>query len=267
MANEPVEFDDARTPARVPAVREPKTEAAQILAMIAKAAANPDVDVAKFEKILELRQRIEDAEAKKAFNAAISDAKSEIGPIIKDKVVDFPSKKTDGRTNYRYEGFDTIARAVDPVLTKYGLSYRFRSTQAAGTADTRRLVVTCILSHRDGYSEETTLEAFEDHSGNKNSIQAVGSSATYLQRYTLKLALGLSVTTDDDGKASGQAPQLITGDQVARLKARMTEVGADEAGFLKFLKVSDFSDVYAVDFDKAMMALDAKAKKDGSARQ
>ncbi len=83
---------------------------------------------------------------------------------------------------------------------------RHKSEQAAG-----KVRVTCIVSHSAGYSENTTLEASEDHSGNKNTIQAIGSAATYLQRYTLKLALGLSASTDDDGqggkkvKSSAQA--------------------------------------------------------------
>ena len=67
--------------------------------------------------------------------------------------------------------------------------------------------MTCVLSHRDGYSEETTLTAGADDSGKKNSIQAIGSTTTYLQRYTLKLALGLATQDrDDDGASSEDLP-------------------------------------------------------------
>jgi uncharacterized protein (DUF3820 family) len=48
-----------------------------------------------------------------------------------------------------------------------------------------------------GHSESTTLSAAKDGSGNKNDIQARGSAATYLQRYTLIGALGLTTANED----------------------------------------------------------------------
>jgi hypothetical protein len=151
-----------------------------------------------------MKERVERHQAEREFNAAIAAAKLEIGPIVKNKKVDFTSAK--GRTNYRHEDLAEIARTIDPILARNGLSYRHKSEQAG-----QKLRVTCIVSHAGGYSEKTTLEAAEDHSGNKNTIQAIGSAATYLQRYTLKLALGLSASADDDGqggkkvKSSAQA--------------------------------------------------------------
>ena len=88
-----------------------------------------------------------------------------------------------------------MAAAVDPVLARHGLSYRFRSEQSGN-----RLKVICRVSHADGFGEETALETQNDESGNKNAIQSVGSAVTYLQRYTLKLALGLAASNDDDGR-------------------------------------------------------------------
>lgn len=64
------------------------------------------------------------------------------------------------------------------------------------------VTVTCIISHRDGHFEENTLSAGRDESGNKNSIQAVGSTLTYLQRMTLKASLGLAASDDDDGASA-----------------------------------------------------------------
>ena len=170
-------------------------QVADPLAIVARLAENPNVDPDKLVKLYELAERSRTARAKEAFNAAISAAKGEIGPIYKNKTVDFTSQK--GRTNYRYEDFAEVARTVDPILAQHGLSYRHRATQNGS-----RLSVTCILSHREGHSEDTTLEADNDNSGNKNAIQAVGSTATFLQRYTLKLALGLSASTDDDARSA-----------------------------------------------------------------
>jgi hypothetical protein len=48
------------------------------------------------------------------------------------------------------------------------------------------------------------MSAGADSTGNKNNIQSIGSTRTYLQRYTLVGALGLSTADEDnDGKTSG----------------------------------------------------------------
>lgn len=169
-------------------------EAVSFLAMIERAARDPAVDVDKFERLMLMKERVEANTALKAFNRAVALAKGEIPPIIKTCEVDFSTGR--GRTQYRFEDFASIARLVDPVLQKYGLTYRFKSQQHGNI-----LRVACVLTHEDGHSEETVLESAEDHSGNKNAIQAIGSAATYLQRYTLKLALGLASARDDDAQA------------------------------------------------------------------
>jgi len=48
------------------------------------------------------------------------------------------------------------------------------------------VTITCIISHRDGYREENSLSAAADTSGEKNPIQAIGSTLTYLQRMSAR---------------------------------------------------------------------------------
>jgi len=182
------------------------TEAAILtpLAMIDRALAS-GASVEVLEKLMALQERYDANMARKAFDNAVAAAKGEIGPIVKDREVDFTSAK--GRTSYRHESLAAIAKIVGPALDRQGLSYRYRATQDGG-----RVTVTCVLAHRDGYSEETTLAAGNDSSGNKNDIQAIGSATTYLQRYTLKLALGLATTDqDDDGAATDKPEHPISG--------------------------------------------------------
>jgi hypothetical protein len=204
------------------------------------------------EKLFALQERYEASQAKKAFNNAIADAKAKIKPIVKNRKVDFTSQK--GRTNYEYEDLAAIAEAVDPILASHGLSYRHRSQQ-----DGTKLSVTCIISHRDGYFEETTLTAENDNSGNKNSIQAIGSAATFLQRYTLKLALGLAATKDDDGKKA-DAPTTISEKQLTELISLADDLNADKARFCEFFNIESFADILSKDFHKAKNALLAKGK-------
>lgn len=203
------------------------------------------------EKLMTLQERWKNSQALEAFNEAMAAAKAEIPTITKNREVDFTSAK--GRTNYRYEDLGNIAKTVQPILAKYGLSYRYRATSNVNEPVT----VTCIVSHRLGHHEEITLAAGRDESGNKNSIQAVGSTITYLQRMTLKAALGLAVSNDDDGKSSDEADK-ISQDQVEQLIALADEVGADKRAFCQYFKVDGIAQLPAKEFNRAVAALNKK---------
>lgn len=178
---------------------EPQLPADPMVSMIERLVLNPDADLDKLERMLALKERMEAQNARVSFARALSDARAEIPPIMKDATVDYTSK--DGkRTNYQHETLAGIAKVIDPILSRFGLSYRFRTEQGQ-----RGVQVTCIIAHAEGHFEETSLSGSPDGSGSKNSFQAVGSAVTYLQRYTLKAALGLSAEVDDD--AQGAAPR------------------------------------------------------------
>src|SRR4029079_6090533 len=95
------------------------------------------------EKLMALHDRWLAAQAKRAFDFAIAAAKAELPVIVKDQLVDFTSPK--GRTHYRHESLAQIARAIDQILAKHGLNYRFRTSSPVNAP----IEVTCILSHRD----------------------------------------------------------------------------------------------------------------------
>lgn len=209
-----------------------------------------NIDV--LEKLMSLQERWEANQARKAFDEAMASAKAEIPVIIKNRTVDFTSPK--GRTHYRHEDLAEVARTVTPILAKHGLSYRFRTSSAVNEP----VVVTCIVSHRDGHFEENTLTAGRDDSGNKNNIQAVGSTLTYLQRMTLKAALGLAASDDDDGAASAGSAEVVSEEKLAQLNELAEDVGADKAAFCKYLKIPSLAALPAKDFDRAVAALNRK---------
>lgn len=197
------------------------------------------------EKFMSLHERWEAGNARKAFDAAISEAKAEIPPIVKN---------AKGHNDKRYANFAAIAAVVDPILSKHGLSYRFR------TAQTDKISVTCVLSHRDGHNEETTLAGPADNSGSKNAIQAIGSTLTYLQRYSLIQALGLAATDDDDGRAAAMGG-VIADEQVERLQREIMDTDSDLPKFLAHMKVEALADIPAARFDAAMQALSRKRRQ------
>lgn len=206
-------------------------------------------------RMMDFQERWDANQARKAFDAAMAAAKAELPVIRKNREVDFTSQK--GRTNYRHEDLAGIASQIDPILTRHGLSYRFRPTQGEGGL----LTVTCILSHKDGHSEESSLSAGRDESGNKNNHQAIGSAATYLQRYTLKMALGLAASNDDDAKATADAGGPVTEKQAETITAMLTETKSNVDLFLKWIGAESVSDIPAGSYAKAIARLEAKKAK------
>ncbi|HEU0063221.1 MAG TPA: ERF family protein [Hyphomicrobiaceae bacterium] len=186
--------------------------------MIARAVAN-GADPMTLERLLNMQERWERNEARKAFNQAIAKARAEIGPIFKSSEV----RMGQGRPAYRYETLDDIERQVVPALSKHGLSYRWGTKVPDARPDV--IIVTCRVEHRDGYFEENSLAGPADTSGAKNPIQAIGSALTYLCRYTLKAALGLSATTDTDG---GEPEEVITAEELKYLRERIEQAGQTE---------------------------------------
>lgn len=210
--------------------------------------------VETLEKLMSLQERWEKNQARKAFDDAMAAAKAEIPVISKNRRVGYEHKDGRGETSYRHEDLGEIARTVDPILTKYGLSYRFRTTSETN----QPVSVTCIVAHRDGHSEENTLTAGRDDSGKKNSIQAIGSTITYLQRYTLKAALGLAASEDDDGRKSEETSGPISQDQAKAIRDLIETTGTDIAKFCEYLKVDAIPDIPASEFPRVLAMLEKK---------
>lgn len=240
----------------------------QFTSMVPRAASTPmdivrhavenNASIEVLEKLMALQERHDANMARKAFDEAIAAAKAKIKIVPKSRTVDFTSQK--GRTNYRYEDLADIAKAIDGPLSEHGLSYRFRTSSKPNEP----VGVTCIISHRDGHSEENTLCAGRDESGNKNAIQSIGSAITYLQRYTLKAALGLAASVDDDGRGATAtidheaAGEVIGADQEAQIKKLLDETKLDAAVFLKFFKIETLSDLPAADYWRAVKKLELR---------
>lgn len=158
------------------------------------------VDMDQLQKLMDLQERWEKKEAKKAFIDAQSLFQEKVPVIPKKSVARINSQK--GSYSYRFANLGTIAGTIKEALKHCGLSYRWEFHEANG-----KLKVICIVSHRDGHSETTEMEAGVDATGGKNEIQQKGSTHTYLQRYTLIGALGLSTADEDmDGAKPGGVP-------------------------------------------------------------
>lgn len=204
------------------------------------------------EKLMALQERWEASQAKKAFDEAMAAVKAKLPVIIK-------TKKVTGGGNYgfKHETLTGIATQIDPILAEHGLSYRFRTSSNDST-----VTVICVMSHKQGHREETSLTGPHDKSGGKNSIQAVGSAVTYLERYSLKAALGFAAADDDDAALVDQGGN-ITEAQANKLISDLDDVGADKRAFCEFFKIDGIALLPAKRLAEATAMVAAKKNKKG----
>ena len=175
----------------------PGPDSATLMRIIEMSMSRQDFDIAKVSALLEIKERWEASEARKAFVLAMSLFKSEPMEIFKRKLVEFTTRDA-GVTRYSHADLSDITDVISPAMAKHGLSFRWDVRQKDGAVH-----VDCIVRHAQGHSETTTMVAAPDASGKKNAIQQVASAVTYLERYTLLAAAGMATKDmDDDGQAS-----------------------------------------------------------------
>lgn len=177
------------------------------------------VDADKLGKLMELQFQWEDRRRRDAWISALQAFKANPPDINKTKKVEF-GNKTGDKTTYYHAQLDVINDILRPSLQQHGLTLEWKTSDSNG-----RITVSAVLTHTDGHSAEiSTLSGPADTSGGKNNVQAIGSTTTYLQRYTALAGLGLvSKGQDDDGKTVGM-PENIIDEYLTTIKDSMSVV-------------------------------------------
>ena len=161
---------------------------------ILELAISQGADIDKLTKLMELQERWEANEARKAFNVAFSNFKSEAVSIAKRTEV-----KTGPLLGTMYANLFDVVNAVIPALSKHGLSHSWKLSKD----EKDWMEVTCTIKHVLGHSEGVSMGANPDAGPGRNAIQARGSAKSYLERYTLLAATGMAASdTDNDGAAA-----------------------------------------------------------------
>lgn len=158
------------------------------------------VDLDRLEKLYALQQQWQADQARMAFTEAMVVFKKNPPQILKDKHVAFETSK--GWTEYDHATLGAVCAALISSLAAVGITHDWDPD----TRDPARISVTCILTHASGHSKKVTMHGPPDNSGGKNAIQAMSSTVTYLERYTLFAATGVAPIDDDDGAAAGERP-------------------------------------------------------------
>jgi hypothetical protein len=227
-----------------------------MIAMIERVVLDPNASIEKLEKMLAMRERLEDRaleerkrEQELSYLKAFADCQKELKVVVKNK--------DNKQTNSRYADLAALAEQADPIIHKHGLSTSF---EPAGTNEKGEQRIRWTIAHKDGHIRSDVADLPADKAGakgtvNKTDTHAFGSTATYGRRY-LKLMLFDIATADDDGNAAGSP--LISPAQHDELLALADEVSADKAAFCRYFEINSFADIPAKHFDKAKKALEQR---------
>lgn len=219
-----------------------------MVSMIERIAMDPNADLAKLEKMMEMKERHEASQAKARFASDFAKASAEFPTI--------PLNGKDTHKNTRYAKLEDILSGVRPVLSQHGFALSF-STQV--TPDL--VTVTAELSHEGGHSKTNSIPLPRDTGAGRNAVQAVGSSQTYGQRYTAQAILGLSLgdDTDDDGRSAGSG-ETITEGQYHKLRDLIGKAGIAEDVVCKAEKIEHLAELPASKFDRVSSRLETTIK-------
>lgn len=151
---------------------------------------------------------------------AFADFHSKVKQPLKDKANPFFKSK--------YVPLENVVEAINQVAPKIGLSFMQYPVSSEG-----KVGVVTVVMHSSGEWIETepiyTTPAKQDP-------QATGSAITYLKRYALSAAFGITSDEDDDGnsssnnkqqapqKSSSNAPKMISEPQMRAMQAKVNNV-------------------------------------------
>jgi hypothetical protein len=225
--------------------------------LVERLVSNPDVDVEKLQKVLDMQEHAMDKAAQRDFNAAMVVAQKNMPIVGKDK--------NNTQTKSKYSSYEAILKATQPVYTAAGFSVSFYEEDAKADGEIR---VCADIMHEGGCTVKRHIDIPIDNAGiagkvNKTATHAKGSSISYGRSYLIKMIFNIPTGDDDDGNGAGC--QYITEDQENELLAMVDDnkLNANDkymAQLLKYLKVDSLDLLPAKDFKKAKVAINAAIK-------
>lgn len=160
-------------------------EQTSALSVIQQMVTSGNFDVSVARELLEMQKDFMRHQAVINYNNDFALMSKEIPVIAKSKKAHTTS----------YAPLEDIVKVVQPILSKYGFSVSFTTSQDGLDAVT----VNCSLQHKDGHSTSTSLMLPTKAVNNSmNAMQAIGAAISYGKRYTICGILNIATAQDDD---------------------------------------------------------------------
>lgn len=235
--------------ATLPAVVQP-TAPVNMLEVISRAAADPNTDVEKLERLMAMAERTRAKDAEQAFAVAMAEVQNEIKRVAADR--------ENTHTKSSYASYAALDRAIRPIYSKHGFALSFDTGEGALPDHVR---VICHVLHNGGHSRDYRADIPCDGKGAQGGsvmtkTHAVGSALSYGSRYLLKLIFNVAIgQDDDDGNGAGDTNAVLTPEMLDELNRMLGMCNGDPELFCKYMKVQAMAEIKQSDMGKAREAL------------
>lgn len=192
-----------------------------LLQVIERAAANPNVDIDKMERLLAMQERIVARDAETAWNDAMHACQTEMRPIAADA--------SNPQTRSKYASYAQLDRALRPIYTAHDFSI---SWNTASSDKPEHVRVLGYLS-RGGHTRTYQVDMPTDGKGAKGGdvmtkTHATGAGMSYGQRYLLKGMFNVRIGEEDnDGNTEGM-PEAEVAEWITKIEATTAKDKAKE---------------------------------------
>ena len=230
-------------------------DASAVMSMIARAASDPNVDIDKMERLMQMQERTLERQGQQAYAEAMREVQALMPDVVKNAY--------NPQTKSKYANLEAITSVAKPIYTKAGFSLSFNT--GASTKD-GHIMVLCDVLHCDGHSKSFQYESPIDDAGiagskNKTATHGGSSAVSYAQRYLTKMIFNITLADEDNDGNGASGKRFISEEQALKINEWIESVSADKAKFLVWLQVGTVETIIAKDYDKAINALRAKEKK------
>ena len=168
----------------------------------------------------------------------------------KSKKAEVPTKNG-GKYSYNYESLDQVLEAIRPALTNNGIGLT-QGLRYDAESD-KYILETAVFDENESIILDSRPMRFYDRA------QEIGSWETYMRRYALRAAFGLTGEDDDGAAASNAKPY---GDMIKG--AKVTEMASDKQMNMIYAKLNELADLRGVSKDDAEAALIASKTMNGA---
>ena len=230
------------------------SETAAIFNIIERAARDPNVDIDKMQRLMDLREREMNRIAQQQFNEAMKAAQAEMPQVVRNA--------TNDQTRSKYAKYETISEAIQPIIAKHGFSLSFNE----GTTDKQNCIrILCDVMHEGGHTKQYHADIPLDAVGmkgnaNKTATHAYGPTKSYGRRY-LKMDIFDVAVKDEDDDGNSSSPEVverINEEQLQTLRRLIEETQSDIAKFCQLGKIEALPDMLVRDFEPAVRLLNGK---------
>jgi hypothetical protein len=211
---------------------------------------------AELKELLDVFERLNAKKAEQAFNAAFAKFKAECPPIRRrSENAQFQVTRNGVKRASRYAALEDIDADTRESLTNNGLSCAWGDAVVTGDSITMH----CFVYHEAGFSRSSGVTLPHESKAGASPQQKYASTITYLQRYSLIAALGLT-TCDEDDDGNEPGGPTITEEQAGHLDKLLAETGSNSTAFMKFAKVTRLLDIPASRYGELVRAIESKRK-------